>query len=176
MSVERDWRCPNYRCRNWVYSHKDVCGKCKSPRPKLGDWTCPACSKLNFASRVDCFECHRSKLDDGLPKLASLSPPSKPGDWICGSAACGASNFAKRVQCYKCAKPRNAGPIPAAQPAGAPVTANSDCVVCCDEKATYVVMPCAHCCLCLECTKRIKNTKCPICQGPADSFLRVFIS
>jgi len=62
---------------------------------KPGDWYCPSCNDLNFASREICRKC-------GTPHPPFSDPTigTKPGDWYCPS--CGDLNFASRVNCRKC--------------------------------------------------------------------------
>lgn len=64
---------------------------------RQGDWSCPECSELNFASRNECFKCkcYKSKAFKNQPQ------EKKKGDWNCN---CGELNFASRVACRKCGK------------------------------------------------------------------------
>jgi len=71
---------------------------------KPGDWICPSCNAMNFASRTSCYKCSgltssnfRSSNDDKVRM--------KPGDWKCVS--CSAVNFASRTSCYKCYRSPN---------------------------------------------------------------------
>lgn len=60
---------------------------------KPGDWDCPECQTLNFASRTECLKCKcfKSKTKQPVSK--------KKGDWNCN---CGELNFASRTSCRKC--------------------------------------------------------------------------
>lgn len=63
--------------------------------PKSGDWRC-VCGFSNFASRSQCFGCHR-------PREGPAPTSIKPGDWSC---ACGTHNFARRTHCMTCDAPK----------------------------------------------------------------------
>ena len=39
------------------------------------------------------------------------------------------------------------------------------CVVCLEEKANHIIMPCAHLCVCADCAMRVED-KCPVCRRP----------
>jgi len=65
-----------------------------------GDWTCNACSNLNFASRQVCNRCQGPK-----PPPAELG--AREGDWMC--PACNNHNYSKRMACNKCQGPRPGG-------------------------------------------------------------------
>jgi len=102
---------------------------------RAGDWNCDDCGFHNYASRSECFKCHKGKGGGGggggrrRSRSRSRSPPrrganyqsrgSPPrgyggaykndrGDnWDCDG--CGFSNFAKRFECLKCKEPRKDG-------------------------------------------------------------------
>lgn len=49
------------------------------------------------------------------------------------------------------------------------------CVVCLSEPQTHIVVPCGHKCLCETCAQAVqKMGKCPICQSPLQTIIRVF--
>lgn len=49
------------------------------------------------------------------------------------------------------------------------------CVVCLAEPQTHVIVPCGHKCLCESCAPAIqKMNKCPICQSPLQTIIKVF--
>lgn len=56
-----------------------------------GDWECPDCGALCFASRETCFKCDKASGGGG---------GRRPGDWDCPD--CGALCFASRETCFKC--------------------------------------------------------------------------
>ena len=39
------------------------------------------------------------------------------------------------------------------------------CVVCLEEEANHMLMPCAHLCMCADCAMRMEG-KCPVCRAP----------
>lgn len=91
-----------------------------------GDWNCPQCGAMSFASRVACFRCGAAKPEEsGKRKLdlvdssASSLKMSKTtdGNWDC--KGCGASVFASKSTCYRCGKNRMGLP-----------SGNWDCGVC----------------------------------------------
>ena len=59
-----------------------------------GDWNCPSCGKLNFASRAQCWN---KDCSYWRPQGARTE---RPGDWICQN--CGDLQFASRSRCRKC--------------------------------------------------------------------------
>lgn len=79
---------------------------------KPGDWDCPSCKFINYASRTACLKCRIPKDVAG----GDFSSPrggggggggSRPGDWDCPS--CSFSNYAHRGFCYRCKVPREGG-------------------------------------------------------------------
>ncbi|CAF4516800.1 unnamed protein product, partial [Didymodactylos carnosus] len=56
--------------------------------------------------------------------------------------------------------------------------AKSLCVVCMDEEADEVVLPCGHLCGCEPCLQMLLNNgaKCPICRAHMNSVVKVFQS
>merc|ERR1712013_254703 len=67
---------------------------------KGGDWICPNCGDVVFASKPACRKC-------GTPKAAvpgGKAHVSKPGDWICPN--CGDLVFATKEACRKCGTPK----------------------------------------------------------------------
>lgn len=132
--VEYVWHCRNCRFPNML---RTVCLECQTPRDpsvahtatsttalptsKPGDWIC-ACGTSNFASRTDCFGCHRQKGVAFVPSSSSSSPATKPGDWTC---VCGTSNFASRTECFGCRRQKSAASPPVAHPAVATTAATA---------------------------------------------------
>ena len=61
-----------------------------------GDWVCPKCQGLNFASREKCYTCSAHRYDGrGSDKPSG----SRGSDWRC---SCGEVNFAFRTACRRC--------------------------------------------------------------------------
>ncbi len=50
------------------------------------------------------------------------------------------------------------------------------CVVCMDKKATHVIAPCGHQCVCGECCVGVRKQygNCPVCRGSFVSAIKVF--
>ncbi|KAL6056298.1 Zinc finger Ran-binding domain-containing protein 2 [Balamuthia mandrillaris] len=63
-----------------------------------GDWYCPQCNDLNFASRNECREC------GAVPDASTQRVGVKQGDWFCPS--CQDLNFSSREVCRKCSTPK----------------------------------------------------------------------
>jgi len=76
------------------------------PRPvnsRPGDWDCPQCNNLNYATRRQCNRCGIDKpqeLIDQEEEKRGNGPVFKKGDWYCPD--CKNLNFAKRVGCNRC--------------------------------------------------------------------------
>ena len=51
--------------------------------------------------------------------------------------------------------------------------AATKCVVCYDRGASYAAVPCGHQCLCRRCAKKLREKKCPVCQGES-TFIKIF--
>lgn len=77
-----DWDCPN--CGDIVYASRSECRKCSAPKPdhlgavvnnptyakpngglgasrRAGDWDCPNCGDVQYASRTECRKCRTAK-------------------------------------------------------------------------------------------------------------------
>lgn len=55
----------------------------------------------------------------------------------------------------------------------------SECVVCLTEKKEVAIIPCRHVCLCTNCAELMTsrhNSKCPMCRGPVQSYMRLQVS
>jgi len=113
-----DWTCPS--CSTNVFASKLACFKCQTKKPgtpgagssfslsqpvggsqpdvRPGDWTCPSCASVVFASKSACFKCDTPK-----PHGAVLAG-EKPGDWRCPN--CMNNCFASKVECFKCRTPK----------------------------------------------------------------------
>mmetsp|Transcript_15054 Transcript_15054/g.34285 ORF Transcript_15054/g.34285 Transcript_15054/m.34285 type:complete len:230 (-) Transcript_15054:102-791(-) len=96
---------------SWV-DCKPAAGESKT---KPGDWFCPMCGDLVFASKASCNSCGygagpmgmcgkgcKGKKGGGGGKAGGGGP--MPGDWTCES--CGDLVFAKRTNCKMCGAPR----------------------------------------------------------------------
>jgi hypothetical protein len=71
---------------------------------KPGDWICPGCRGVVFASKDQCGKCHTSKPRGNAPQQQKpqqqSSPMQKPGDWFC--PGCSGLVFASKDRCGKC--------------------------------------------------------------------------
>ena len=88
---------------------------------KAGDWDCPECGFMNFASRSACFKCgagggggDRGRFGrEARPRFDSRGRENRdgvdlrPGDWRCPS--CDFVNFASRSECKRCGEPGGGG-------------------------------------------------------------------
>jgi len=153
---------------------------------KKGDWYCPSCHSLCFASKTSCYKCN-------TPKPSSQQP--KPGDWYC---SCGNLNFASRVACRNCNKEKPPmGKKPGQPPSyragdwfcpacndmnfgtridcrkcGKQRDGNNkekekqddsgECVICFEEQVDTCIKTCGHLALCGGCATKI--SACPICR------------
>lgn len=50
---------------------------------------------------------------------------------------------------------------------------DGQCIVCMDEVATHVMVPCGHLALCQQCSG-LTSSRCPLCRQPAERVIRVF--
>jgi len=50
------------------------------------------------------------------------------------------------------------------------------CRICCDAQSNCLIMDCGHMCTCLDCGKKLQETKneCPICRETIIKIIRVF--
>lgn len=48
----------------------------------------------------------------------------------------------------------------------------SDCVICKNKKKTHGLFPCAHLCVCVDCSKNLKI--CPICRENVQQIIRIY--
>merc|ERR1712241_837909 len=81
---------------------------------KPGDWSCPACGNLVYASKSACGKCNTPKPVGGIDAMVNLiggaggkgpTPPGgKPGDWLCPN--CGNLVYASKIECGKCGTPK----------------------------------------------------------------------
>lgn len=66
-----------------------------------GDWNCPKCSDMQFASRRECRSCGEPRPStSNKPKGASFGA----NDWTC--PACGDHQFARNLKCRQCGEPK----------------------------------------------------------------------
>eukprot|EP00930_Biecheleria_cincta_P059347 TRINITY_DN45095_c0_g1_i1.p1 TRINITY_DN45095_c0_g1~~TRINITY_DN45095_c0_g1_i1.p1 ORF type:complete len:259 (-),score=36.80 TRINITY_DN45095_c0_g1_i1:248-1024(-) len=113
----RNWICTS--CKELNYDRNTECHKCKATKPssgeavagvvvqqaprrikiRTGDWVCPECLKVGFASKDKC-SC-------GAAKPRDFKQAMRSGDWIC--ASCQELNYDRKTECYKCkaAQPSN---------------------------------------------------------------------
>ena len=54
---------------------------------------------------------------------------------------------------------------------------NTECVICCDNNASFAVMPCGHLCLCTSCAVNFDGTgaPCPLCRTHCSGTLRIYM-
>uniref|UniRef100_A0A1L8DJ02 RNA helicase n=1 Tax=Nyssomyia neivai TaxID=330878 RepID=A0A1L8DJ02_9DIPT len=82
-------------------------------QPRAGDWTCSDCNQSNFASRDECFKCHKEKSDADTVATGDMSNGTgnkrqfSADDWKC--SGCGKTNFASRRECFSCKEPKSGG-------------------------------------------------------------------
>ena len=113
-----DWKCHcgtfNFGSRTKCMTCDDFKSKSKTLTKKPGDWTCPSCQELNFATRNTCRKCSVARIDVNTNTNPNINPTTitdppkpttmKPGDWIC--CVCQKMNFASRSVCMSCSKPK----------------------------------------------------------------------
>jgi len=134
MKPNGDWQCP--KCNNLNYARRERCNRkpCEfkkedlpggmgmggssmngsggrrrgGPEPRPGDWECPRCYNLNFATRNRCNgskdneRCNLEKPEFEKYGVAPVKTQhiAKDGDWDCWK--CGNVNFKHRDECNKC--------------------------------------------------------------------------
>eukprot|EP00438_Fugacium_kawagutii_P034404 Skav207739 [mRNA] locus=scaffold362:391276:393297:- [translate_table: standard] len=99
--VDGNWACGT--CGNVNFAKRDVCNRCSAPKPMEmgagyaeaamkpqrprpiagvdGNWSCPACTNVNFPHRTSCNRCGLAKPDErqrGSPPVAGVN-----GNWAC---------------------------------------------------------------------------------------------
>jgi len=52
-----------------------------------------------------------------------------------------------------------------------------ECVVCLENAASHILVPCGHCCCCEACGDALLRSSrlCPVCQGESREAVRVFL-
>jgi len=77
---------------------------------KAGDWTCPGCYDLVYASRSSCRKCNTPKPIGGTAQTTDaigtggVRSTGRPGDWTCPK--CDDHVYASRANCRKCDTPK----------------------------------------------------------------------
>lgn len=138
------WACPY--CENVNFATRTACNRCHAPRPEAqpgeeahpllpvpsqqlprglpvagvdGNWACPSCHNVNYASRQACNRCQLPRpAEVGQEELAAMahsfsatSPRGGPpvagidGNWAC--SLCHNVNYAVRENCNRCQAPRS---------------------------------------------------------------------
>lgn len=71
-----------------------------------GNWACPQCQNVNFASRTVCNRCGWAKPANQPPARGKGGAPiaGVDGNWACPS--CGNVNFRGRTECNRCHEPK----------------------------------------------------------------------
>ena len=54
--------------------------------------------------------------------------------------------------------------------------ASRECVICRNRKASYIIVPCGHQCICRRCSAILGKTACPLCAEKITDFVKVFQS
>jgi hypothetical protein len=165
-----DWKC---NCGASNFASRDKCFICddfksksikKETHWKKGDWNCPSCHEINFASRSDCRKCF-------LPKTNTnniMAPIGREhGDWQCIVCKNPKWNFGSRQTCRNCGADKNVLQINN-------LNKPSECVVCMDRPITIAFTSCGHMGTCDVCCYAMD--KCPICRAPynTEQILKVF--
>jgi hypothetical protein len=74
-----------------------------SARPRRpGDWDCPGCKAVVFASKLRCFRCAAPRPPHLQAASFPRTPPRRLGDWDCPNPACRALVFASKSVCFRC--------------------------------------------------------------------------
>jgi hypothetical protein len=55
-------------------------------------------------------------------------------------------------------------------------TAGPNCVVCSDQEATEVYIPCGHWGICKVCSQRNECTRCPVCRGDSERRMSLYVA
>lgn len=65
--------------------------------------------------------------------------------------------------------------VPAVAKVSGNINQPTECVVCIEDVADTIVLPCRHLCLCLSCARTLKRqtNRCPICRGRVHSVLKI---
>jgi len=138
------------------------CGKARSPgasnsgkKPKPGDWNCPGCGFLLFASKNKCFKCNTGS-------------EMRDGDWSCPD--CGKHKFAKNQFCRDCGHPREGERKEQEE--------TEECVICMSNPKTVMLMHgnTGHTCCCGDCATMLvaRGRTCPICRAAIERVVRNF--
>lgn len=134
------------RCGELVFASKRECGRCTR---QDRDWTCDRCGNLVFGRRSQCGKCFQHRSTTTGPTRV------RPGDWWCES--CAGLNFGTRTHCFKCGQARRPDPITV------PDDEDTQCTICCD-RGRETCLPCGHVIMCMVCTT--SQRACPLCRVP----------
>ena len=130
-----------------------------------------------FQNNSICFGCRAAKpapaeTDRERDRPAPAGATRKPGDWDCPK--CTVFNFANRMRCMTCREP-NPDPRVAEAAADSKIDDENLCRVCQDNARAYMIEPCCHYCLCVDCKDDVKETgTCPICRGDITTIKKIY--
>lgn len=91
-----------YTCHSTQHCTNECPRNMAKSEAKGGDWICPDCENIVFASKTEC-RCGKWKPKEY--KRAGQEPGFKPGDWKCSN--CGDHQFSKNLICRKCGNPKS---------------------------------------------------------------------
>lgn len=148
-----DWTCScgfnNFGSR---MSCKD-CGKKRAATTmREGDWMCPHCRCLVFASRSSCFKCKKEK---PLTEVVAAAVPSS----------------SSHAQPGEGDREKSRSPPPRDM-------ARYKCCICFENDKETIFKPCMHQACCTECAEKVKSigNGCPVCRKPIHTVVRVFMT
>jgi len=164
---------------------------------KPGDWNCPKCDFVIFASKPKCLKCNVYKNDwkcancNTFTKQSSANcfrcnaaKPGAPADGIQQQPVAAIGNQTQQVTAPKARRGgggrKNKKQHHAAEPELPPqpqLEKEDECSVCLDAKKDTVIIPCGHLCVCNPCATVLAVTnsyKCPICRGEIEGVCRAF--
>ena len=141
-------------------------------------------SRLRCAGHEHLLDLFEEQLDEPEGLLQRLDPSLGPAEW----EALGAVVRTLHGVIHRCLEPRRKRRatieelVPVFEEArgtaasGDESAAQEECVICLERPKSHVIIPCGHRCCCEICSAMLlsQRKRCPMCQGPCESILRVW--
>ncbi len=193
----KDWDC-NACGNTGNFGTRDRCRRCgvgkydktstkkdKNQAGRPGDWVCPGCDFLCYASKTECSKCKIKKvdvlngtIDSNNPNEPTNEPTKREGDWDCDK--CGKFQFARNKFCRDCGNPKDGDVVivDTGDTGDGDDNDITECVVCMDAASNTMLLhgDTGHTCVCESCAVILvgNDSNCPMCRQSIDKYVRNF--